>query len=94
MSWTRFFDMSSGGGSKEPHEVILIEAPEDEAKVIFYNRFGHNPERISCACCGVDYSIYEVDSPETDGGALVITAAQIEPGERIGTVPVEGWVWQ
>lgn len=38
---------------------IYIEAPEEEAKVIFYNRFGHNPERVTCTCCGEDYSISE-----------------------------------
>ena len=58
--WTRFMDMHSGGGMKEPpYEYIFIEAPEDEAKVIFYNRFGHNPERVTCTCCGDDYSISE-----------------------------------
>lgn len=55
--WTRFMDMHSGGGSKEKWEKILIEANEEEAKVIFYNRFGHNAERVSCTCCGEDYSI-------------------------------------
>lgn len=58
MTWTRFMDMHSGGGTKEPpYEFIYIEAPEDEAKVIFYNRFDHNPERVTCTCCGDDYSI-------------------------------------
>lgn len=52
-------DMNSGGGSKEDWEYIYIEAPGDEAKVIFYNRFGHNPERVTCTCCGNDYSITE-----------------------------------
>jgi hypothetical protein len=47
-----------------PYEKIYIEAPADEAKVIFYNRFGHNPERISCTCCGDDYSIDESESLE------------------------------
>jgi hypothetical protein len=61
--FTRFMDMHSGGGTKEPpYEYIYIEAPEAEAKVIFYNRFGHNPERVTCTCCGEDYSI---DSYET-----------------------------
>lgn len=55
--WTRFFDMYSGGRSKEKWELIYIEASEEEAKVIFYNRFGHNPERVTCTCCGEDYSI-------------------------------------
>ena len=58
--WTCFWDMHSGGRTKEePYEKIYIEAPEAEAKVIFYNRFGHNPERVSCTCCGLDYSISE-----------------------------------
>ncbi len=58
MTWTAFMDMHSGGGLKEPpYEYIYIEAPEDTARVIFFNRFGHNPERVSCTCCGEDYSI-------------------------------------
>lgn len=58
--WTHFWDMNSGGGLKEAgYSHIYIEAPEEEAKVIFYNRFGHNPERVSCTCCGGDYSISE-----------------------------------
>lgn len=61
--WTQFMDMHSGGGLKEsPYSYIYIEAPEEEAKVIFYNRFGHNPERVSCTCCGDDYSISEEES--------------------------------
>ena len=61
--WTLFWDMSSGGSTKEhPYEHIYIEAPKDEAKVIFYNRFGHNPERVSCTCCGEDYSISSGES--------------------------------
>ena len=55
--WTKFWDMHSGGGQKEEWAVIYIEAPEEEAIVIFYNRFGHNPDRVTCTCCGNDYSI-------------------------------------
>lgn len=62
--WTQFLDMNSGGGRKEPWDRIYIEAPEEEAKVIFYNRFGHNPERVTCTCCGDDYSISESESLE------------------------------
>jgi hypothetical protein len=57
--WTRFMDMHSGGGLKESFGYAYIEAPEEEAKAIFYHRFGHNPERVSCTCCGQDYSIGE-----------------------------------
>jgi hypothetical protein len=67
--WTRFMDMHSGGGTKEPpYEYIYIEAPEAEAKVIFYNRFGHNPERVTCTCCGDDYSIKEDETLEQSTG--------------------------
>lgn len=53
-----FHDMHSGGGSKEPWGHIFIESDsEEEAKIIFYNIFGHNPERVTCTCCGEDYSI-------------------------------------
>ena len=56
--WTSFMDMHSGGGTKEePYEYIYIEAPENEAITIFYNRFGHNPHRVTCTCCGEDYSV-------------------------------------
>jgi len=65
MKWTQFWDMHSGGGTKEePYEKIYIEAPEAEAKVIFYNKFRHNPERVSCTCCGGDYSISQSVSLE------------------------------
>lgn len=62
--WTHFWDMSSGGTQKEKWHHIYIEAPRDEAEVIFFNRFGHNPERVTCTCCGGDYSISEKDSLE------------------------------
>lgn len=62
LPWTRFMDMHSGGGAKEDWEIILIEAPADEAEIIFYNRFGHSPSRVSCTCCGDDYSISESET--------------------------------
>lgn len=60
--WTQFWDMHSGGSLKEKWHYIYIEAPEDEAIIIFYNRFGHNPRRVTCTCCGDDYSISEKKS--------------------------------
>ncbi len=61
--WTEFWDMHSGGGCKQPpYEHIFIEAPRDAAIKVFYNRFGHNPERVSCTCCGYDYAVEEYDS--------------------------------
>jgi hypothetical protein len=62
--WTRFMDMRSGGSQKENFAHCYIEAPENEAKIIFYNRFGHNPERVTCTCCGDDYSISEYETLE------------------------------
>ena len=57
--WTKFWDMASGGSHKEKWDHIYIESAEEEAKIIFFNRFKHNPERVSCTCCGEDYGIYE-----------------------------------
>lgn len=69
MTWTLFWDMHSGGGTKEgPYENIYIEAPRDEAKIVFYNRFKHNPDRVSCTCCGPDYTIDESESLEQLSG--------------------------
>lgn len=63
--WTRFMDMHSGGGLKEsPYEYIFIEASKAEAVVIFYNRFGHSPDRVSCTCCGNDYSYDDSETLE------------------------------
>ena len=56
--WVQFHDMHSGGGQKLEWAQIFIEAAsEDEGKIIFYNKFGRNPERVTCTCCGEDYSI-------------------------------------
>jgi hypothetical protein len=55
--WTQFWDMHSGGRQKLEWARIYIEAPQDEAAVIFQNRFGRNPHRVTCTCCGPDYSI-------------------------------------
>ena len=67
--WTLFWDVSSGGDLKEEsYEKIYIEAPEEEAKVIFYNRFRHNPDRVSCTCCGKDYEISESENLEQASG--------------------------
>ena len=57
--WTHFMDKYSGGGQKLDWEHIFIEAAEAEAKVIFYNHFKRNPERVTCTCCGDDYRISE-----------------------------------
>jgi hypothetical protein len=63
VKWTIFWDMHSGGSTKEaPYEKIYIEAPQDEAERIFINRFGHDPNQIACECCGQNYSIDESDS--------------------------------
>lgn len=59
MVWTHFHDMHSGGGQKLDWCHIFIEAPEAEAEIIFYNRFGRNPHKVTCTCCGPDYSISE-----------------------------------
>lgn len=68
MAWTRFMDMHSGGGQKETFAYLYIEVPQKEAEIIFQNRFGHNPNRITCTCCGKDYSISEHNTLEDATG--------------------------
>ena len=107
--WTHFFDMHSGGGKKEEWEHIFIELPKHEAKIYFYNRFGHNPERVTCTCCGEDYSISQYESLEKATGyylgtgtledylskpnVLVIREADIDPEMCKGDVPEQGYIW-
>lgn len=62
MTWTRFWDMHSGGSQKEKWSLIYIEAPENEAITIFYNRFHHHPYHVTCSCCGDDYATSEGES--------------------------------
>lgn len=63
MPWTLFWDMYSGGSRKEPpYNLIFIEACEDEACRVFQARFGHNPHRVTCTCCGSDYAVREYET--------------------------------
>lgn len=64
MKWTEFMDMHSGGGQKLKWHHIFIQAPEEKAEIIFQNRFNRNPNRVTCSCCGADYSISEWESLE------------------------------
>ena len=111
--WTHFHDVHTGGRIKlhqfgDYVEDIYIEASEKEASIIFFNRFGINPEQTSCTCCGQDYSIWETDESEIDGidefgfsyspfhsrgKKIVIKVYDIAPQEREGHLPVSGWVW-
>ncbi len=78
MSWTKFFDMSSGGYEKTEYTTIFIELPEEEAIDYFEKRFNIDPNDITCSCCGNDYSIYEVDFPENIGERdLVIKESEL-----------------
>jgi hypothetical protein len=56
--WTQFWDMCSGGGTKTDYSQIFIEADEDEAKQIFVECFGIDPENTTCDCCGPDFAIH------------------------------------
>ncbi len=90
--WTQCMDMHSGGGQKEDFAYLYIEAPEREARAIFYNRFGHSPDRVSCTCCGEDYSLTESDSLE-DATAYNRDLRYVDDVRgRDGLYRGEGWV--
>jgi len=61
--WVEFHDMCSGGRAKEVYSHIYIEA-DDEADAcrVFYHHFGHSASRVTCTCCGEDYSVTEYES--------------------------------
>jgi len=62
MTVTQFKDMHSGGGTKTPYENIYIEASESDAIDFFKSWFGRDPYRITCSCCGQDFSVKSYDS--------------------------------
>lgn len=62
--WTIFMDMHSGGRQKLDWPYIYIEASKEEAMSVFYSKFGRSPERVTCTCCGEDYSIDESETLE------------------------------
>lgn len=57
MPWTLFWDMNSGGKQKEDFKYCYIQAKEEKAISIFYSRFGHDPNNVTCSCCGEDYYV-------------------------------------
>lgn len=109
MIWTHFYDMASGGGRKLQWQHIFIEAPLNQAKSVFYSRLGRNPDRVTCTCCGSDYSTDEDSLEELteywrgdksfedflqQDDVLVIPTTEIKPEEPIVEVPEEGYVWK
>ena len=53
-TWTRFWDMNSGGGTQTQWEKIYINAPEKEAIKIFEREFHQSPFDVACDCCGTN----------------------------------------
>lgn len=96
--FTSFMDMNSGGGRKEDFQYCYIEAPREEAELIFYNRFGHNPSRVTCTCCGEDYSVSESDSLEEatgyQRGCEYKDGKYLEEAGRGKYIPIEEYVKQ
>ena len=64
MKVTQFYDMHSGGSTKTKYSKIYIEGIERQAREIFSKRFNLDPENVTCACCGEDFSVSEYDSIE------------------------------
>jgi len=87
--WTRFFDLSSGGGNKVGPDVIWIEAPEEKAVELFEAIFGRNPYNVTCECCGSDYAVYE-DPFKPDHGDWVVSKEHIEKFESGNKLEFKG----
>lgn len=92
--WTRFSDDLSKGTLKEPpYEEIYIQAPKEESKVIFYKRFGHHADNVTCEGCLEDYSVSQYNSlqdafrdsyidHQKDATMIIITHKEIKDEER------------
>ncbi len=103
--WTRFWNVGSGEGGLKS-QYIYIEAPESEARTIFYNRFGCNADRVSCTCCGSSCAVTEgislagltrprympLDAYLARPDVLLIPATNIRESERTGDIPAQGWI--
>lgn len=68
--WTEFNDMLTRGGRKTDFNRVYIQAGRDEACEIFTQYFKHNPEQVSCTCCGPDFSIHPADETEVEWNDL------------------------
>lgn len=96
--YTVFTDCGTG---HEDFEVCIIEAPMADAKVVFYNTFGHSAERVSQVEIGADYTIEEIDTAsglldrlehlidvQTMCRIRVLTSREIPIDKRAGKVPL------
>ena len=64
--WTQFSDAHSGGRLKTAYEDIYIEAPKEQAKVIFRFKFGVDPDNeFNDGGWESDYNIYEAETVGT-----------------------------
>jgi hypothetical protein len=61
---TRFMDMHSGGHLKTPYTHIYIDEPIGEAIRTFKELFKHDPDNVTCKCCGEDFIYEEYSSLE------------------------------
>ena len=61
---TRFMDMHSGGHQKTPFTHIYIDDPLEKAILTFKELFQHDPDNVTCTCCGTDFVYEEYDSLE------------------------------
>jgi len=96
MKTTVFYDMSSGGSQKEDFTSLIIKANEATASLVFQHRYGHNPYRVSCTCCGADYSVTEFDTLEEAQELYpdALVADEVQPEETVGELREEGYVWK
>jgi hypothetical protein len=75
--WTSITDMHSGGSQKLDFARIAVELPETLAKAWFETKYGRDPDNVTCACCGADYSVWEYgdSGPDTVSCDFVVDKA-------------------
>lgn len=101
VEWFEYHDSHTIGTRKTPFEKIYIEAAgQAKAGKVFESRLGHNPNKGSCHCCGLDFSTDSASTLEQltgwnrhcrsgDGEEFL---EEQDPGSRDTYVPLEEFV--
>lgn len=77
--WTKFIDMATGGYQKTDYAQIFLELSENEARKYFKDKFGIDPENVTCDCCGSDFEVDEMgEEPIESGDTLIIRKSDIK----------------
>jgi len=97
LKWFSFMDMHSGGGRKTKFDYYYVEAPtEEQAKAIFTEKTGEDPDDVACDCCGANFSVggphdtlEDAAKYQVGGGFDVYEFLRGESNKTVKVIPVQ-----